>query len=73
MSIGIATMGYFNPLGAGGDVVGGGGAPPYKQNADEEVIPTIRVSNVEMITIDSSNNLLDKIQIKLKDDVVEIL
>jgi len=69
--ISIATMGYFNPLGAGG--AGGGGAPPYSQNADEEVKPIIRVKNVEMVSFGSQNNLLDKIQIKLKDDVVEVL
>lgn len=71
MSIGISTMGYFNPLGSG--VGGGGGAPPYRQNEDEETKPIIRIGNVEMITVDSKNNLLDKIQIKLKDDVVEAL
>ncbi len=68
MSISIATLGLFNPPG-----VGGGGAPPYRQNEDESISPTIIVRSVEMININSPVDLSDKIHIKLKDEITEVL
>ncbi len=71
MSIAIATLGLFNPPGGGG--VGGGGAPPYRQNEEESITPTIIVRSVEMVNINSPVDLSDKIHIKLKDEITEVL
>lgn len=72
MSISIATMGFFNPPG-GGALVGGGGAPPYRQNEEDYRLPTIIIRSVEMVNINSPVDLSDKIHIKLKDDIMEVL
>lgn len=72
MNISIATMGFFNPAGSGEIIAGGGGAPPYKQNEEETVKIDILIYKVEMVTINSPNKL-NKIDIKLKDDVLEVL
>lgn len=65
MSISIATMGMFQDC--CGRAVGGGGAPPYTQNPYERPKPHILVRNVEMITINSSEDYLNKIKVKLLD------
>jgi hypothetical protein len=48
-----------------GGAPGGGGAPPYRQNAQEIVKPHILVKNVEMETKNSLEDYLDKIKVKL--------
>jgi hypothetical protein len=69
LSVGVATLGryigpthIFPPL---------GGAPPYKRDDEEHVAPLIFVHKVEMVDIDSHEDLLDKIRVKLKDDITE--
>jgi hypothetical protein len=64
MSVSIATMGMFNQC-CGGGTGYGGGAPPYRQNAQELVKPRILVKNVEMETKNSLEDYLDKIKVKL--------
>jgi hypothetical protein len=64
MSVSIATMGKFNQCCGGGPAVGGG-APPYRQNADERVKPRVLVNKVEMETKNSLEDYLDKIKVKL--------
>lgn len=64
MSVSIATMGMFNPCCGGGPTVGGG-APPYRQNANEMIKPRVLVRNVEMETKNSLEDYLDKIKVKL--------
>jgi len=63
--INIATLGMFKSCCGGSP--GGGGAPPYRQNAEEPVTPVIFIRNVKMVTINSSEDLLSKIHIRLKD------
>jgi hypothetical protein len=63
MSVSIATMGMFNQCCGGAP--GGGGAPPYRQNADERIKPRILVNKVEMETKNSLEDYLDKIKVKL--------
>jgi hypothetical protein len=62
MSVGIATMGMFNPC--CGTSTGGGGAPPYKQNEEEIVFPSVLVTSVEH----KSKKMFDSIRVKLIDD-----
>lgn len=66
MSISIATMGMFRDCCGGVQV--GGGAPPYNPNAEERVSPVVFVRNVEMTTINSPEDLLKKVYVKLKDE-----
>lgn len=66
MSVGLATLGMFQPCCTETSVVGG--APPYRQNAQEALKPNILVRNVEMETINSSEDYLKKIKVKLIDD-----
>lgn len=62
MSISIATMGMFN--GCCG-TAGGGGAPPYRRDAEEVVKPRVLVQNIEIKTKNSLEDYLDKIKVKL--------
>lgn len=66
MSVNIATMGMFKDCCGGAP--GGGGAPPYRQNAEERVSPVVFVQKVDMITINSPKDLLKKIYVKLMDE-----
>ena len=66
MSVNIATMGMFKECCGGVQV--GGGAPPYRPNAEEPVAPVVFVQNVEINTINSPKDLLRKISVKLKDE-----
>jgi hypothetical protein len=66
MSISIATMGMFQEC--CGVAQGGGGAPPYRPYADTPTTPVVFVRNVEMNTINSPEDKLKKISIKLKDE-----
>ncbi len=66
MSVNIATMGMFKDCCGGTGF--GGGAPPYRQNAEENVSPVVLVRHVDMITINSPKNLLKKIYVKLMDE-----
>lgn len=61
MSVAIATMGKYR------DGLGLGGAPPFRQEVEERVAPVVFVHNVKMITINSPEDILDKISVKLKD------
>ncbi len=63
MSIGIATMGMFRDCCGGAVVSGGGGAPPYRQNEDQEAIPSVLVTSVEH----KSKKIFDSIKVKLID------
>jgi hypothetical protein len=65
MSISLATMGMFNSC--CGTRGGGGGAPPYRQNANDIIKPRVLVKNVEMETKNSIEDYLDKIKVKLID------
>ena len=62
MSVSIATMGMYRQCCG---TVGVGGAPPYRQNADEDVNPRVLVKKVEMKTKNSLEDYLDKIKVKL--------
>ena len=62
MSVSIATMGMYRQCCG---TAGGGGAPPYRQNADERVAPHILVQRVEMQTKNSMKDYLRKIKVKL--------
>ena len=66
MSVNIATMGMFRDCCGGAP--GGGGAPPYRQNAEEHVAPLVLIRKVEMITINSPEDLLSKIFVRLIKD-----
>jgi len=66
MSVNLATMGMFKDCCGGAP--GGGGAPPYRQNADERVTPVVFVQNVKMVTINSPEDMLAKIHVKLMDE-----
>jgi len=61
MSVALATMGKYR------DGLGLGGAPPYRQDIEEHVTPVVFVHNVKMITINSPEDILSKISVKLKD------
>jgi len=63
MSVSLATMGMFNQCCGGAP--GGGGAPPYRQNADEINKPLILVKKLNMKTKNSLEDYLDKIKVKL--------
>lgn len=63
MSVGIATMGMFNPCCG---TKGGGGAPPYRPN-DEPVKPMILVRSVEVTTIKKNYDLIKNVKAKLID------
>lgn len=63
MSVSIATMGMFNQC--CGSRVGGGGAPPYRQNDDERVKPYVRVTDVEVKSIKISEQMFKNMTIKL--------
>jgi hypothetical protein len=62
MPINIATLGMFKDC-CGSRVAGGGGAPPYRQNWDEPVKPTVQVKKLEVKNI--SESLIDKIKVTL--------
>lgn len=64
MSISIATMGMFQECCG----LSQGGAPPYRPYADTPTIPVVFVRNVEMNTINSPEDKLKKISIKLKNE-----
>jgi len=51
-----------------GGAPGGGGAPPYRQNSEEHIAPLVMVRHVEMLTINSPEDLLKKVFVKLKDE-----
>ena len=63
MSVGIATMGMFNPC-CGSRTVGGGGAPPYRRE-DEHVAPRILVTKFEMETMSVNKKMFENMSIKL--------
>ncbi len=63
MSVGIATMGMFNPC-CGSRTVGGGGAPPYRRD-EEQVKPRVLVTKFEMETINITKNMFENISVKL--------
>jgi len=67
MSIGIATLGMFNGC-CGTKVVGGGGAPPYRQSYEERVIPTVLVKKFKIKTINKNDELYKKITARLLGD-----
>ncbi len=66
MSVNIATMGLFRDCCGGAP--GGGGAPPYRQDAEEHVTPVVFVQRVDMITVNSPKDLLKKIYVRLIDE-----
>jgi len=62
MSVGIATMGMFNPC--CGSRTGGGGAPPYRRE-DERIAPRVLVTKFEMETINVNKKMFENISVKL--------
>ena len=64
--VGIATMGMFQPC--CGNKTGGGGAPPYRPYNEEKVAPVVFVHKVKMKTINSPEDIVSKIHVRLKDD-----
>jgi len=62
MSVGIATMGMFNPC--CGSRTGGGGAPPYRRD-EERVMPRVLVTKFEMETISINKKMFENISVKL--------
>ena len=62
MSIAIATMGMYRQCCG---TIGGGGAPPYRQNDEETVKPRILVKRIDMKTKNSMKDYLSKIKVKL--------
>lgn len=64
--IDIATMGMFRSC--CGTRYGGGGAPPYRTNVQEQVKPVVFIRNVEMKTLNSPEDILEKIHVRLKDE-----
>jgi len=65
--IDIATMGKFRSC--CGTRYGGGGAPPYRTNVQEQVKPVVFVRNVKMKTLNDTDDLIEKITVRLKDDL----
>lgn len=63
----IATMGMFRSC--CGTKYGGGGAPPYRPNAQEQTKPVVFIRNVKMKTINDTNDLVEKITVRLKEDI----
>jgi len=61
--IDIATKGMFKSC-----CKVGGGAPPYRMYNDEKSKPVIFISNVEMTTLNSSEDIAKRINIKLRDE-----
>lgn len=64
--IDIATKGMFRSCCGNRNV--GGGAPPYRPYNDEAPKPVVFVKNVEMETINSPEDIVGKIHVRLKDD-----
>lgn len=64
--VGIATMGMFSPC--CGNRAGGGGAPPYRPYNDEAPKPVVLVKKVDVKTINVSDIMIKRIQVKLKVD-----
>ena len=65
MSVNIATMGMFQECCRGGLGGGGGAVPTYRD--EQEVKPTVFVTKVDMETINSIDDLIGKIKVKLVD------
>ncbi len=65
MSVSIATGGLYRQC--CGVRAGGGGAPPYRQNNEEVVRPFILVKKVESKLLDTLDEMINKIQVKLVD------
>ena len=65
MSVSIATGGLYRQC--CGTRGGGGGAPPYRQNNEEVVRPFILVKKVESKLLDTLDEMINKIQVKLVD------
>lgn len=65
MSVSIATMGMFNQC--CGSRVGGGGAPPYRRD-EEKIMPYVRVTDVEITSINVTEQMFKDIRIKLLDE-----
>lgn len=65
MSVSIATGGLFNQCCGGRG--GGGGAPPYRQNEEEAIRPFILVKKVDSKVLDTLDEMINKIQVKLVD------
>ena len=63
MSVSIATMGMFRECCGGGFVGGGGAVPTYRD--EQEVKPTIFVTKVDMVTLNSIDDLVGKIKVTL--------
>ena len=68
MSIGLATMGMFNNCCGTQQVMGGGGAPPYRPYSEEKVSPTVLVKKFTIQTINTNDKLYKKITAKLLGD-----
>lgn len=64
MSISIATMGMAQECCRGGIGVGGGGAVPTYRD-EQEVKPTVFITKVDMVTLNSIDDLVGKIKVKL--------
>jgi len=64
MSVNIATGGMFQDC--CGRAVGGGGAPPYRQD-EEKILPRVLVKRVEVKDTDI-DLLLNNIKVKLIDN-----
>ncbi len=67
MSVNIATMGLFRDCCGGAPTVGGG-APPYRRDAEERVTPVVFIQRFDMVTVNSPEDLLKKIYVKLIDE-----
>lgn len=64
MSVSIATMGMFGECCRGGIGVGGGGAVPTYRD-EQEVKPTVFITKVDMVTLNSIDGLVEKIKVRL--------
>ena len=62
MSVGIATMGMFNPC--CGTRAGGGGAPPYRRD-EERIKPRVLVTKFEIETVNVTKKMFENISVKL--------